>query len=90
MAGDPGKGDPERSILDACRSKHSCQLVDRALPRAGGETPAVDFAFRQPFATVIGTSGFLEWMAIDRERICHSKSVFKDRMRGSDFPAEQP
>jgi hypothetical protein len=89
MAGDPCKGDAERSVLDACRNKHSCQLMDRALPRAGREPPTVDFAIRQPFAAVIGSSGFLERAAMDRERVCHGESVFKvSEARGSDFAAE--
>jgi hypothetical protein len=74
-AGDPGKGDTEGSILDACRNKYSYQLINHALPAAGHETPAVYFAF----AAVIGSSGFFERTAMDRERICHGKgkSVFQ-------------
>ena len=88
VAGDPGKGDTEGSIPDACRSKYSCQLINHALPGAGHETPPVYFAFSHPFAAVIGRSGFLERTAMDRERICHGKSVFKGpETRRSDFPA---
>ena len=87
VAGDPGKGDTERSILDACRNKYSCQLINHALPGAGHETPTVYFAFSHPFAAVIRSSGFFERTAMDRERICHGKSVFKGpETRRSDFP----
>jgi hypothetical protein len=87
VAGDPGKGDTEGSILDACRNKYSCQLINHALPGAGHETPTVYFALSHPFAAVIGSSGFFERTAMDRERICHGKSVFKGpETRRSDFP----
>ena len=59
VAGDPGKGDTERSILDACRNKYSCQLINHALPGAGHETPTVYFAFSHPFAAVIREFWFL-------------------------------
>jgi hypothetical protein len=56
MSGDPGKGDAERSVLEAGRDKHSCQLVDRAVARASREMPPVDFALGKPLAGAIGTS----------------------------------
>src|SRR6516225_9123361 len=91
QANDPGKSDAERSILDACGNQHSCQLVNRALPRAGRETPAGDLALRQPLAGAVRTTSFLERTAIDCEGICHGKSVFKGpETRGSDFSGALP
>ena len=86
LANAPGKSDAERSILNACHNQHSCQLINRALPRAGRERPAVDFAFCQPLTGAVRTAGFLERTTVDRERICHGKSDFKGpERRGSDL-----
>jgi hypothetical protein len=91
MAGEPCKGDAERSILDAGRDELSCQLIHRAMPRARHEMPAVDLALRQPLAGAVRTSGFLERTAMDPDRICHGKSVLKGlETRGSDFPVRKP
>ena len=79
LAGDAGKGDAERSILDACCDQNSRKLVNLTLPRAGCETPTVDCAFCQPLAGAVRTTGFLERTTMDRDRICHGKSVFKAR-----------
>jgi hypothetical protein len=76
MAREPREGDAERSILDAGRDELSCQFGDRALPRAGHETPAVDFACRQPLAGAVRASGFLERTAMDPDCICPGANPF--------------
>jgi hypothetical protein len=76
MAGDPGKGDAERSVRNAGRDEDSCHLVDHAMPRAGVEMPPVDVAFGEPQAGAVRTSGFLERAAMDPDRICHGTNPF--------------
>ena len=87
MASDPGEVDTKRSISDTGADEHSHQLANYAVPRAGREAVTVDLAFGEPLTAATRTSGFLERTAMDRERICHGKSVFKDRKRAGAAPA---
>ena len=76
MADDAREGDGERPILDAGSNEYPRQLVNDAVPRADREASVIDFAFREPFAAAIRTSGLFEWAATDRERICHDANPF--------------